>query len=423
MPRKRKKRVVIIGNSAAALAGLDVFRARDQESKITMIDRETGPAYSRVITPYFIMGGMKKEENLYLRTEDYYKERNVVTRFGRGVESVDTRSREVVLDRGKREPFDLLLIASGGIPNRPRIEGVDPEEVLVLRNLSDARRLKELKPKVQKGVFIGAGLVSLQALQSLFKGKVQYTVVVKSNRILSQILDREASEIMERHLAGMGVRIVKGKDVVRLRKANGTKAAVLDDGEEIETDFIFAGKGVRPNTDFLEGSGIELKRGIMVNDHLETSIEGIYAAGDVAQAPDFFSREPVSYGLWPSAVEQGNIAGKNMAGLGEVYPGNLRMNVTRLFAMPMVSIGEHESERVAEVLTRKDEKKSVYRKISLDEKGRIIGAILINRMEDLGVLHGMIRSRKSGDLLKANSTWRSPVHYGWVHKEILKGRY
>jgi len=422
MARKRKKRVVIIGNSAAGLSALEAFRKKDRDSRVLMIDKEPVLAYSRVITPYFIMGGIKKEEGLFLRTKDFYKEMDVKPLFGKGVLSIDTRSREILLDKGKKESFDLLLIASGGSPQRPEIKGANPEDILVLRSLSDARKLRELKPKIQSGLFLGAGLVSLQTLQALFRGGARYTLVVKSDRILSQTLDPEASEIVEKHLKKMGVQILKGRDVVRLRGVNGSKVATLDKGEEIETDLIFAGKGVRPNTDFLHGSGIKTQNGILVNECVETNVEGIYAAGDVAQAPDFFSGQMVNYGLWPSAVEQGEIAGKNMAGLKEVYPGNLKMNVTRIFAMPIVSIGDFGSKRVAETLIRKDEKRNIYRKICLDEKGVIIGAILINRVDDLGVIHGLIREKKGAQFLKLNSVWKSPVTYGLVYKNILQGK-
>jgi len=422
MPRKSKKRVVIVGNSAAALSALQVFRKRDQESKILLIDREPFPAYSRVITPYFIMGGIKKEDGLFLRTKEFYKEWNVKTLLGKEVQSIDTQSRAVVFGKEKREPFDLLLIATGGSPIRPKIEGASPEDILVLRSLSDAKRLKEMKPKSQKGIFLGAGLVSLQTLQAMYKTGGQYTVVVKSDRILSQTIDLEASGIVEEHLKKMGIQIIKGRDVTRLKKLNDSKVAVLDNGEEIETDFIFAGKGVRPNIHFLDGNGIKAPNGILVDEYVETNVEGVYAAGDVAQTSDFFSSEKVNYGLWPSAVEQGEIAGKNMAGLKEVYPGNLKMNVTRVFAMPIVSIGDVGSKRVAETLVKKEEKKNVYRKICIDAKGIIIGAILINRVDDLGVLHGLIRERKDADVLRSSPTWKSHVNYGFVYKNILQGR-
>ena len=412
---------MIIGNSAAGLSAIEAFRKRDLDSKVTLIDREPYPAYSRVITPYFIMGGMKEEGHLFLRDKNYYKGLGVKTLLGVEVLGVDTRLREVLLDNGKKESFDLLLIATGSSPVRPRIRGTKTEDIGVLRSLDDARRLKELKPKVERILFMGGGLVSLQTLQALYRRGGEYTLIIKSDRLLSQTLDREGSETVERHLKKMNVKILKGRDLVQLKRKNGVLIGTLDHGEEVEVDFVFAGKGVRPNIDFLKGSGIRMKRGVWVDAQMETNVEGIYAAGDVAEAPDFFSGEKVNYGLWPSAVEQGEIAGKNMAGLKEAYSGNLKMNVTRVFAMPIVSIGEVGSDRAAETLIKKDEKREIYRKLCLDEKGVLIGAILINQMDDLGILQGLIRGRREGGVLKTNSIWRSPVNYGVVFKNLRHG--
>lgn len=422
MVKKKKKRVVIIGNSAAGLSALEAFRKKDPNSEVVMIDREPFLAYSRVITPYFIMGGIKKEDGLFLRTEKFYKDLNVKTLFGKTVLSIDARSGKVILDKGKREPFDLLLIATGASPTRPKVEGAADKDVFVLRSLSDARQLKEMKGKAQKILFIGGGLVSLQTLQALYTTKAQCTLVVKSDRILSQTLDFEGSEIVERHLKQMGVRIIKERDVIRLKKGDGSNIIILSHGEEIETDLIFAGKGVKPNIDFLEGSGIKTQNGVLVDECLQTNVEGIYAAGDVSQTPDFFTGDKVTYGLWPSAVEQGEIAGKNMAGLKEGYAGNLKMNVTCIFAMPIVSIGDFGSKRVAESLVKKDEKRGIYRKICIDEKGVLIGAILINRVDDLGIIRGFIRERKNADFLKFSSLWKSPMNYGFIYKNLMHVR-
>lgn len=423
MPRKGKKQIVVIGNSAAGLSAIENFRKMDQESKMILIDREPYPAYSRVITPYFIMGGIKGEEGLFLRDKSYYKKMGIKLLLGREVSGIDTQKREVLLDGGDKQSFDHLLIATGSSPIKPKIRGLKTEEIGVLRDLSHARDLKELKPQIQKVLFLGGGLVTLQTLQALYRKGGQYTIVVKSNHLLSQTLDQEPSEFIERHLQKMGIRIIKGRDVVQVRRRKGLKIAILDDGQEIETDFIFAGKGVEPNIRFLKGSKIETRRGVLVNSHLETNLEGIYAAGDVAEAPDFFTQEKVIYGLWPSAVEQGEIAGKNMAGAKESYPGNLRMNVTRIFAMPVASIGDFRSSQVAETLVKKDEKRGIYRKLCFDKNGILIGAILINQVEDLGVLRGLIQERRNGEILKWKSIWKSPIHYGFLFKNILQGRF
>ncbi len=421
MVRSRKKRLVIIGNSAAGISAILSIRRRAPDIKILLIDKEPYPFYSRVITPYFIMDKRRKEDSLFLWKKSLYKELNVKTIFGKEVKSVDTRQREILLDDGKREGFDALLIATGGSAIKPQIKDSNPEDIMVLRTMNDAKNLKKIKPKLSKVLFTGGGLITLQTLQSLYKLNCEYSLVIKSHRILSQTLDPEASEMVERNLKKMGINILKGRDINLLRKMNNKMIAILDNGYEIETDLVFAGKGVRPNTDLVVQSEIEVKRGIIVDDYLQTNVEGIYAAGDVAQAPDFFSGERVNYGLWISAIEQGDIAGKNMLGEKEPYPGNLRMNVSRIFGVSIASIGDLDSERICESLIKRDEKNNIYRKICLDKNGIIIGAVLINQIEDLGIIHNLIRKRKDISFLKTGSIWKSPLNYGLIYKNILTG--
>jgi NAD(P)H-nitrite reductase large subunit len=240
------------------------------------------------------------------------------------------------------------------------------------------------------------------------------TLVVKSDRVLSQTLDSTGSQFIEKRLLDRGVRVMKGRDVHHVEK-DGT--VVLDTAEMLRTDFIFAGKGVRPNTDYLEGSGIRAAKGVFVNRYLETNIEGIYAAGDVAQATDFFSGDKVNYGLWPSALEQGEVAGKNMSGAKVEYQGNLRMNVSNIFGVSLASVGDLGSERVKETWITMDTREQVYRKLCLNEERVLIGAVLINRMNDVGVIQGIIRARKSAEPLMADLAWKSYVSCGHLFRD------
>lgn len=423
MARPRKKRIIVIGNSAAGISAILSIRKKDPEVRIILIDKESYPFYSRAIIPYFLMDSRKKEDSLFLWKKKYYKELKIKTIFGKEVQSVDTKFREILLNDGKKEGFDSLLIATGGSPIKPPINGADPDDILVLRTINDAKSLKNLIPNVSKVLVIGGGFISLQTLQSMYRSDCKYTIVIKSDRILSQALDPEGSEMVERNIKKMGIKILKGREVTLLKKVNGSKIAILDNGEEIEADLLFAGKGVNPNVDLVSGSKIEVKRGILVDEYLQTNIEGIYAAGDVSQAPDFFSKERVNYGLWLSAIEQGEIAGKNMLGAKEIYPGNLKMNVTRIFGLSIASLGDLVSENVSEILIKRDEKKNIYRKLCLDRNGIIIGAILINQLEDLGVIHSLIRKRKDIFFLKIGSLWKYSIPYGLIYKNIIAGSF
>ncbi|MDX9821380.1 MAG: FAD-dependent oxidoreductase [Syntrophales bacterium] len=418
-----KKRIVIIGNSAAGLSALEAFRRLDVESKVAMIDREPVRAYSRVITPYYIKGLIQKEEGLFIRTEQFYRDHAARTIFGASVEAIDTRNREVILDTGLKEPFDVLLIATGAFPNRPPIEQDTPDTRLVLRTLADAEQLKERRRSANRGLFLGAGLVTLQTLQAMHKDGADFTLVIKSDRVLSQTLDAEAAEIVERRLEAMKIRIVKGQDILRVKKTGHSQTATLSDGGELPTDFLFVGKGVDPSIAFLAGSGIRVGRGILVDSHMETNVEGIYAAGDVAQAPDFFSGKNVVAGLWPAAVEQGECAGKNMAGVHSCYGGNLKKNVSRIFGIPLVSIGDFTSKEVHESLVVRQEGRDVYRRFCFDRSGTLIGAVLVNRVDDLGVIHGLIKSRKGIGGPESLSGCSHSLSYGTHYFHSVKPQF
>lgn len=410
----KNKRIVIVGNSAAGLAAAEAFRTSDSRSEVVLIDREAGCAYSRVVTPYYIKGTLANERALYIRSETFYRELNIKTIFGAAVLGMDLLKRELELEGGGREPFDLLLVATGAFPQRPRIEGAGPEDVHVLRTLADARRLRSVKRSAIRGLFIGAGLVSLQTLDAMFKPGDSYTLVMKSSKLLSQTLDSTAARIIEGQLVKMGVRIVKGQDVIRIENVAGAKLVTFENGEQVIADFVFMGKGVKPTVDWLRGSGVQIDQGILVDSRLETNFPGIYAAGDVAQAPDFHSGRKISAGLWPAAVEQGEIAGKNMAGGSESYAGNLKKNVSRIGGIAFASIGDFTSDRVAETLSVSDHKKDIYRKFCFDQSRILIGAVLVNRLEDVGVIHGLIKGRRDAEYLRSRSSFLS---YGVVYHE------
>jgi len=418
-----RKRIIIIGNSAAGLSALQAFRRFDAESEVVMIDREPVWAYSRVITPYYIKGLIQKEEGLFIRTEQFYRDHAARTIFGASVEAIDTRKREVILDTGLKEPFDVLLIATGAFPNRPPMEQDSPDSQLVLRTLADARQLREIRSCTHRGLFLGAGLVTLQTLQAMHKEGDDFTLVIKSDRVLSQTLDAEAAEIIEKRLEAMKVRIIKRHDILQVKKKGHLQTAILSDGEELPTDFLFIGKGVDPSTAFLAGSGIHVAKGILVDSHMETNMEGIYAAGDVAQAPDFFSGQNVVAGLWPAAVEQGECAGKNMAGAHSCYGGNLKKNVSRILGIPLVSIGGFTSKEVYETLVVREAAKDVYRKFCFDKNGALIGAVLVNRIDDLGTIHGLIKSRKSVGGLNSFSGCSNFISYGALYFKSVKPQF
>lgn len=406
-----RKQVLIIGNSAAGLAAIEAFRKRDQEAAITLVDAEDCLAYSRVLTTYFL-AGLVSEEGLFLRGWNDYRNAGVQTLMGRRAVALDTNRQRVTLDDGRKLPFDVLLLATGSSAVLPNVEGVDQPGVFTLRSLEDGRRIRTRAESAKEVVVLGAGLVSLETLDALYGHGRRFRLIVSSDRVLSQTLDREAAMLLEKVLREREVEVLKEKTARRITASGGKRLTVdLDSGERLRADMVFIGKGVRPNTDFLSSSSVQVSQGVIVDARMQTSVEGVFAAGDVAQPRDRIADGGRIHGVWPEAVDEGKVAGTNMAGEKLLHTGALRLNVTRILGQVIAVAGEIDTPRAAKTVEYRDPVRRIYRKISFDKKGRILGAVLFNSCSDVGILRGLIRSGRTVDFL-AKTIARTPVHYG-----------
>jgi phenylglyoxylate dehydrogenase epsilon subunit len=219
--------------------------------------------------------------------------------------------------------------------------------------------------------------------------------------------------MVEMAMQERGIEVLKGRDAVGIAR----QRVVLDDGQEIGADAVIVGKGVRPNVGFLAGSGIAVNYGVVVDETMRTNIDNIYAAGDIAEGDDFLTGQPVTYGIWPVAIDQGRVAGARMVGREEAYEGSLKMNVTKLFGVTAAVVGDVDSG--AEEVVYEDRERRLYRRITFDEAGRVTGAVLVGLVEDVGVLGGVIKRRlRSGELRK--SIARNPLSTAQLLRQCLE---
>lgn len=386
------RRLLILGNSAAALAAIRAYRAWGGEGEVTLVSREACDAYSPVLTTYYLRGHIP-EEKLFVCDGAFYEDAGVQRVFGRSAVQLDTRARTVLLDDGTTLAYDRLLIATGASPRR--LAGIDPEigkDVLYLRTIEDARRIKERAERAERVVVVGGGLVSLQVAAALARPGRRVTGIVSSQQILSQNVDAQAAGIIQWHLEEQApIDFVFGADVAAIARNGAGLHLCLDSGERMEAHVVVVGKGVRPNIEFVDQAAIEVGRGIRVDEHLRTSADDVYAAGDVTEGVNRLTGqyEPVS--TWTSACEQGRIAGMNLAGREMAYEGSLPENVTTVFGLRVASLGlvrvrENDTE-LREVVHREGHVR--YRKLVLRGE-RLVGALLVGDMEDAGVLRDVI---------------------------------
>ncbi len=383
----------IIGNSAAALAAIRAIRRSGDARPITLISDEDTCAYSPVLTTYYI-GGQIHRSNLFLTDRSFYRRHNVRTLFGNRVEAIDPENRLLHVRGAKKIPYDQLLIASGA--SARRMKGIDPEarkRVHTLRTIEDAENIRELSTNAKAVVVLGAGLVSLQTIKAILPLDLKIWLIVGSDQVLSQQMDRRNARLIQERLARAGVEILFGRGVESIsREGRGLKISTTW-GESLEADLVVVGKGVQPNHQMAAGTAIDRDYGIMVDECMRTTVKDIYAAGDVAQGKNCITGNREVIATWFNACAQGEIAGRNMAGFDARQTQLIRENVTTLMGLVVVSLGESNPPpgRYREV--RYENLKSGETRTLFMDDHKIVGALLIGRVTDAGVIRHCIANR------------------------------
>ena len=381
---------VIIGGSAAGVTAAETIRKNDKKAVITLISDETFPLYSRCLLTYLIAGSID-ESKLCFRDKDFYKENNIKTYLGKKAVSIDRKKKSVSLEGGTKVPYDKLLIATGATPKTENIPGVNKKRVFTIRRIDDARAIIKILDNVNKAAVLGGGLIGLRDAYALRQKNKEVTVVVKSQQVLSQMVDADAARIIATLLEKNGIKIMTGAAAKEILGKDTAEGILTDGGKRLDCQLVIIGKGVNPNTQLASAAAIKVEEGIVVDEFLKTSDKDIFAAGDVAQAYDVARDAKRINALWPSAVEQGQIAGLNMLGKNVSYEGSLSMNSVDFFGLASISMGVTKpKEEGYEIISRI--RKNEYKKIVLKEN-RIVGMVLVGDVGSAGVISILIRNK------------------------------
>ncbi|MGB9841332.1 MAG: NAD(P)/FAD-dependent oxidoreductase [Candidatus Bathyarchaeales archaeon] len=387
---------VIIGASAAGISAADAIREVDPVGTITVISEETCPPYSRPMISDLVSGKADFEKML-CRDRQFWAKNNLQALAGQRAVGLNLNEKYVMLDNGTCVSFEKLLIATGGKPFVPKIEGADKEGVFTFTKLSDAETLAAAIKKARSAVVVGGGLIGVSVAEALVKRGLKVSIVELQDKILSLILDAAASEMITNVMEHAGVTIVTGQSVQRiLGKPEDDRAvggALLTSGSQIQCDIVIIAIGVVPRTELVLGTDVKTNRGILVDHFMRTSVPDVYASGDVAEAYDFISGENRLLPLWPLAQLEGKIAGYNMAGKKAEYPGGTAMSALKYFGIPIISIGlvNPKNPEGYEILTRHEPAKRLYKKIVLKDDV-IVGILLLNDIERAGILFNLMKN-------------------------------
>jgi NAD(P)H-nitrite reductase large subunit len=381
---------VILGAGPAGVVAAETLRKVDPDGAITLVGGEPEPPYSRMAIPYLLVGDIA-EDGTYLRKADGHYAAKRIDYLQDRAEKVDPKARAVTLGSGESLGYDRLLIATGSHPVKPPIEGLDLPGVHHCWTLDDARAIASRAREGADVVLMGAGFIGCIILESLIGMGVNLTVVEAGDRMVPRMMDETAGAMLKRWCESKGVDVKTGTRVSGLAQSGEGLSVTLDGGETLSADLVVVATGVAPNVDFLDGTGIDIDDGVRVDDHMKTSIDGIYAAGDVAQGRDFGGGFSV-HAIQPTATEHGRIAALNMAGREAAYKGSLVMNVLDTAGLISCSFGVWDGVEGGSSAEQVDEDGYRYLKLQFDGD-KLVGALGIGRTDAIGVLRGLIQTR------------------------------
>jgi NAD(P)H-nitrite reductase large subunit len=384
-------RYLIIGNSAGGIGAAEAIREVDKAGSIIMISDEPYPSYSRPLISKYLTKERTLETMLY-RPPEFYSQNNITPILGKKVRSLGLGDRTAELENGEHISWEKLLIASGGVPIVPKMEGAGKRGIFTFTTLDDAKAIDEFVENASSAVVIGGGLIGISVTEALKKRGVKVTVVEMKDRILNTILDEQASSIAEEALKKAGIKIITVHTVAEITGKELVRGVTLDNGEDIPCSMVVVAIGVSPRTELTRGTEIKLNRGIVVDSHMATSCPGVYSCGDAAEAYDFVYCTNRLTPIWPNAYIGGRVAGYNMAGVKAEYPGGTGMNSLNYFGLDIAAAGMAVPPEGDGYELMNKQKDGIYQRIVLKDD-LIVGIVLVGAIEKAGILFSLMRDR------------------------------
>jgi pSer/pThr/pTyr-binding forkhead associated (FHA) protein/NADPH-dependent 2,4-dienoyl-CoA reductase/sulfur reductase-like enzyme len=385
---------VVIGDGAAGTTAAQYIRRRDAEGSITIYSDDPNAAYYRAALTNYLIGELR-EDQLFAVPPDFYARNRIQRVLGR-VAALDTDNRRIALTSGQPPiAYDRLCIAAGSSPNPPPFPGAELAGVMTMRTMQDARTFMEdlRSGRVKRAVVLGGGPLALEWAQGLRARGADVTYILRGREFMAGVLDQTGSDLVASRLRAFGCDLRTDEEVAEVfgdKRGHVRGVQLKNSGQKLDCQLICAAIGIRMNTSFLQGSGIELAKGVPVDDRMQTNVEGVYAAGDIAEVFDPLIGARRGLGLWEPARLQGRVAGSNMGGGQTRYDVGVMYNATRLYDLDFAGLGrtiERDGDRVISDLPR-GKGTIAYRKLVVED-GRLVGAILLGHRSERVRRHGL----------------------------------
>ncbi len=385
---------IIIGASAAGLACAEQIRKEDKTGEITVFTKEKYLPYSRPSISYYLKG-IVKENNMYLRKNSYYEANDIDIITGTEIKSIDTKVKAVKAGR-KSYQYDRLCICTGSKPFIPPMKNVNGKSnALTFLDLESTKQIKSKADKNTKAVVIGAGLIGMKAAEGLSKVCQSVDVVELAPRVLPSILDNKSAKSVKKYIETEGNICFHLEQTVTEAKSEGDRitSVILSSGKELPCDLLILAVGVRPETELAEKAGLEVNRGIITDpETMRTSDENVFAAGDCAVSTDMLDGSKRVIALWPNAVNQGIVAGSQMAGGNEKITGSFSVNAIDFYGLRICTCGliNAQGSRYRDKTVQKG---GSYKRL-IFEGSRLVGYVLINSSDNAGIYTSLIESKE-----------------------------
>lgn len=381
-----KEKLVVIGNGMAGISTVEQILKLTTRFDITVFGSEPHPNYNRILLSY-VLDGSKTFDDIVLNGWDWYKENGITLHTGTTVSYIDEAAHEVVTETGQRVPYDKVIIATGSNPFILPIPGSDKQGVIGFRDISDCQQMLEAAKSYKKAAVIGGGLLGLEAAKGLVHLGMDVTVVHLMDDLMERQLDHQAATMLKAELERQGIKFAMGAKTVELFGDELVAGLRFADNTVLEAEFVVMAVGIKPNVAVAQASGIVTKRGIVVDDYMQTSMPDVYSVGECTE------HRGVCYGLVAPLFEQGMVLAKHLCGVDTLpYEGSVVSTKLKISGVDVFSTGEFIEGPEHVVIAHKDEWKQTYKKILL-KQNVMVGAVLFGDITESANLQKLIKQK------------------------------
>ncbi|CAH1195172.1 Nitrite reductase [NAD(P)H] [Paenibacillus allorhizoplanae] len=381
-----KKKIVLVGNGMAGVNCIEqLLKLAPNSYEITIFGKEPHPNYNRILLSS-VLAGDADMKDIVINDWSWYTDNNITLHTGHTVNKIDTERKLVSTDHGITVAYDELILATGSLPFMLPLPGADKEGVIAFRDIADCETMMETAKNYKRAVVIGGGLLGLEAARGLLNLNMEVSVVHINEYLMNLQLDRTASTMLQQELEQQGMKFLLKKNSETILGKKRVTGLRFTDGSEVDADLIVMAVGIRPNMALAKNSGIEINRGIVVNDFLETSVPHIYSIGECTE------HRGVAYGLVAPLYEQGAVLAKRLAGVStDGYQGSVVSTKLKVSGVDVFSAGEYADKPGTRAVRVQDDFDGIYKKVVIRE-GKVIGAVLFGDISDGSRLFAMIRN-------------------------------